>query len=243
MNILKSIFSTLYIPVLIILGTIVGFIVGAIFVVEGIVPWWSKYEIDTEGLKIQEISLVDYDFDYINREPKDILYVKTTEGQFYSYSMVSKSWQFIEPYDDDRIEKLVHSFDGKVIAITDENKILLLDGNQWELLINNEEYPPSRESQSCDKEWLFPPVWQPIKDSEGLISEHTLAFNTYCTILLENGRLQYWYHQLNVFTGLLTIGIFSVLGFIAGSVISFFIRRRLKAKKNEVGEENENHHD
>ncbi len=208
MNILKSILSILYIPVLMILGTIVGFIVGAIFIGEGIVPWWSKYEIDPEGLSVQEIMFVDYDGErspYGGRVAKDTVYVKTIDDQIYSFSMIDESWQSVD-----------------------------------------EDFLPTSTfgAQPCYREWMYPPpVRQSIKDDVGYVSDHTLATETLCYTLLENGRLQYWYHQINVFTGLLTIGIFSVLGFVAGSVTSFLIRKRLKAKKNEVGEENENHND
>lgn len=227
MNILKGCLSTFYIPILLILGAIIGFILPTTRL------WWSKEEIDTQDIDIKEIMLVDYNYEFnsLAREAKDTIYIETIEGQLYAFNLEHETWQRIEPYHDGSIERLTGSYND-IVAITSEGKTLLLHDNQWEPHPNGDEYRLTNESNSC---WVYPPVQEIIIDSEGGIGERPLMTETICFVLLENGRLQYWYHQINFFTMMFSIGISTLLGVIAGAISSFYIRKRMiKNSKREL---------
>ena len=221
----KGCLSTATIFVGLIIGGIIGLVVGVTLISKGILPSWSKYEIDTENLDIQEILNVHFYYDILERKSSGIVYVKTADGQLHSFSRMSESWQTIEPYEDGIIKKLAFSY-GDVIAITDQDKILLLKNNHWELQMDKEKYPVHGESQPCTKERLFPPIWQTLRDTEGAIVDHSLATETFCTILLKNGRLQSWYHQVNAFSVMYILGFSFLAGCFGGLITGFYISKR-----------------
>ena len=99
MNIFKGCLSTFYIPILLILGAILGFGVGIILMAKGIMPSWITYEIDTNNLNIEELVFIE---PYSERNthgvriPKDTIYVRTVDDQIYSFSMENESWQLVD---------------------------------------------------------------------------------------------------------------------------------------------------
>lgn len=195
MNIFKGCLTTFYIPILLILGAVIGLIIR--FILPTTRLWWSKYEVDTQDIDIKEIMLVDYNYEFnsLAREAKDIIYIETIEDQLCAFNLEHETWQQIEPYHNGPIETLAGSYDD-IVATTSEGETLLLNNNQWEPYLNDEEYRLTNESNSC---WIYPPVRETIIDDEGGLLERPLMTETICFVLLENGRLQYWYHQINLF--------------------------------------------
>ena len=225
---MKTITSqNLSILVLILIGGIVGLGVGEFLRDKDILPLWSKYEIDTNGLDIQEILLGSYDY-YSNSEPHNRIYVRTTEGHIYIFSRESESWQQIKPFNADTIEKLGFSWDGDgVVAVTAQGQVLRRENDHWEIPTGLRDDSRLTDSNPCkDYKKPFLPTWLPHKDNEGGLHVFVASTTKFCTLLLENGRLQTWHHDVNALDMIFIDITFIILGMFGGGCVGIYIKKK-----------------
>jgi hypothetical protein len=187
------------------LGYGTGKLIGNLLVGESNPPW--TYSLIQPLPK--EISQIIYLQSQYSEDPtEDTLYVKTEDGEFYSYSL----------FQDNRL-------------LSD------VDPTPWDNIYLFKCAPAWNGATDSSPMGDPPPVDKGIIDSIGIKFQTPPITTTRCYVLLDDGSLQVWTHSGNakdlMVNGILKQG-FMILGMSIGVVFSVIIIRYVKRKKELV---------
>ncbi|MBN8658637.1 MAG: hypothetical protein J0M11_23070 [Anaerolineae bacterium] len=199
-------------------------------------PKWDKLVIPSNQKDLVEILFIDHnDFEEVQN---DVIYVKSKTGDVYSIQY--SEWSLLPSLPDKQIIQKINVSDANInspiVATTLDHQFYQFDGSAWILISEFKEHHWKGEVEQCIKPdyWRHtPPVGENAIDSNGVVFEHTISGFFKCSILYEDGHLEVWSRASSGLFILWTAPLYSGIGIISGSLLSFIAWRYRKSRSNK----------